>query len=320
VALAAGCIIGLGFLAKQTAVVGLGAVALCLLVAVVDRRLAPPRAAWYGAALGLGAAVPVALAVAAFARAGAAWPFLHQIGWYNARYVREAALPPMDHEIPVLVLMLGLPLCALLLALGTRTPRGRAIFVPLLALSSLVTLVPRFGEYHYQQALPFTALSAGFLCATALRWPFGRVMAPLGQGLAIAMAGLLALAVGMAGAPAVARALQGPSGPKVLEEPLEPAVIAWLQEQVAPNEPILVVGDTRLHMATGTVPASRLLYVFPWTYDREMLLEDLARARPRIAVVFDGALEDPLTLEYLSRHYQPVFHATDATILWRQTS
>ena len=73
-------------------------------------------------------------------------------------------------------------------------------------------------------------------------------------------------------------------------------------------------------MATDTVPASCLLYVFPWTYDREMLLEDLARARPRIAVVFDGALEDPLTLDYLHRHYRPVFYATDATILWRESS
>jgi hypothetical protein len=321
-AAAAGLAIGASVLLKQTAVVALVAVGLCWGVAVCERRLSPRAAASCLLALGLGVLVPLGLALAWFAGQDALEPFLYQTGWYNARYVREAAQPPTLQDVPVLALMVSLPVSALLAALLGRGGESEppAILAPLLALTSLVTLFPRFADYHYQQALPFIALSAGVLLAAvfALR----RQAQAVGSarvwlsGLAVAQVAT----IGLVGAPHLLQSMMMPAQEKVLEEPIEAELIAWVQARAKPGEPILVVGDSRLHIATDTLPASRLLYVFPWTYDRGMLIEDIERSRPRIAVVFDGALEDASALEYLNRHYRPVFQATDVTVLWRGAS
>jgi hypothetical protein len=322
-AAAAGVLIGLSILLKQTAVVALVAVGLCGALAVWERRLAPRPATIRLLALGCGALLPLGLALAWFAGREALGPFLYQTGLYNARYVREASQPPTLHDLPTLALMLSLPACALVATLlgraGQREPP--ALLAPLLALTGLVTQFPRFADYHYQQALPFTALSAGVLLVAVIPLP-SRSGAP-GSPVRALLGGLAlvqVMAVGLVGLPQMLQMLARPAQEKVVEEPIEGELIAWVQARAEPGEPILVVGDSRLHIATDTLPASRLLYVFPWTYDRSMLLEDIERSRPRIAVVFDGALEDASALEYLHRHYRPVFEATDATVLWRGAS
>jgi len=343
-ALAAGLVVGVGVLLKQTAAVGLLAVLACTLWAALEGRLAW-RAAAERAAAGLGGtAVLVALALAWFAAHGALAPFLDQTLLYNVRYAHEAALGPAASDWPVVVLMVGLPLAALAAGVARRPDRRRdpAAFVPLLALGSLATLVPRYAEFHYQQALPFLALSAGLLaCWLAEVLPArGQVSRPsphrrfgptssgpegrrgrASAGLALQGSGLprrrstavlaVVAAVELAGVgaltvPLLARVLPAPES-RLAELPLDADVAGWLAPRVQPHERVLILGDPRLHLVTNTLPATRQLYLFPWMYDGAQVRADVERVRPRYAVVDTAALDDPQTEEYLATRYRLVY-------------
>ena len=133
----------------------------------------------------------------------------------------------------------------------------------------------------------------------------------------------LPLLLALAGASYFLQAAQAPPAAKPLEEPLETDVVTWLKPHLEPREPLLALSDARLYMATNTLPATRLLYVFPWMYDGALPLDDLERSRPRFAVWYPdiGDMVDAETLgHYLAEHYEPVFAFGDVEVLRRRES
>jgi hypothetical protein len=312
VAGAAGLAIGVGVLLKQTAGVALLVVLGCLLWAVLEGRLGRRAALARGAACLAGGAAPLLLAALWFAAQGALQPFFEQTVLYNFfYYARAAALAPTADDWPVVGVLVTVPLAALALSLASRPDRRQdpAALVPLLALSSLVTLLPRYAEFHYQQALPFAALSAGMLACWLPRARVARGAAR--RPTTVALAGVAA--VGLVGVVVLGGSLLprllAPATPRQLEEPLNQAVVDWLAPRVAPHERLLVLGDTRLHRATNTLPATRHLYLFPWTYDGAAVRAEAEQARPRFAVVDTAAVDDPALWAYLTRRYHVVFAA-----------
>jgi hypothetical protein len=351
-ALVAGLAIGVSALFKQTAAVALLAILVCTGWAALEGRLPRRVARERALACVAGCAVPPALALSWFAAQGALLAFVDQVVVFNLRYAREAALGPYEHDWPVVVLMVALPLIALAVSLASRCSRQQdpAAFVPLLALGSLAALLPRYAEFHYQQALPFLALCVGGLACwlpgavaalsgggalagrraedwsgpaarssaaglrTAPMEPAGRskglgarqpaVATVLAILAAVELLGIAALTL-----PMLVRVLQAPDQARKTEEPLDRAVIGWLAPRVQPREPLLVLGDTRLHLPTGTLPATRHLYLFPWMYDGSAVRAEVEQRHPRYAVVDTAALDDPAMLAYLAERYVVVFES-----------
>ncbi len=310
-ALVAGFVVGVGVLLKQTAAVGLLAIVACTLWAAQEGRLSWRGSVEYVAASVVGGAVPLALAVLWFAAHGALGAFLDQTLFSNLRYAREAALAPSETDWPVVVLMVALPLAALAVSVVDRPSRRLppAAFVPLLALGSLATLLPRYAEFHYQQALPFLALSAGLLVCwlVQVRSALDRARRPATLALAL-VAGVALASVGALTVPLLVRLLPSPEV-RLAEEPLDDDLAGWLAPRVQPRERVLILGDTRLHLATNTLPATRHLYLFPWMYDASEVRADAERTRPRYAVVDTAALDDPPTLDYLAQEYRLVYES-----------
>jgi hypothetical protein len=134
----------------------------------------------------------------------------------------------------------------------------------------------------------------------AARWPAAVALAAVAV---VVLGGVVAL-----GGSLLPRLL-APGGPRQMEEPLNQAVVDWLAPRVVPHERLLVLGDTRLHQATNTLPATRHLYLFPWTYDGAALRAEAEQTHPRFAVVDTAAVDDPALRAYLAQRYRVVFAA-----------
>jgi hypothetical protein len=273
-------------------------------------RAAPPGAraraiARPALAFALGAAAPIAAALAWFAVEGALGD-LHEALFvfapgYTAINYRSGDLPGFAwHALDILVRRFSLlnPLGILLLvALPRMAPRERegALHVLLVAAVCLagVALQGRFFAYHYGAVVPLVSVCAGFGL-----WKLSRVgeryaLGSLALGAALL---LLANANGLTG--------PNPGGPLARLRTLDDGqayvgpqrrVAAWLREHTREADAIYVFGfQPMLYDLSGRRPASRFIYNAPqrapWFAERgrELLMRDLRRDPPAAILVEHG--------------------------------
>lgn len=273
------------------------------------------------AAMGLGAVLPVLLTVAYFLAKGA-WSDLYaalfvfaphytalsfRVSWFPQLFLhalREWAFT-FSAVAPV-----GLALLLLLPPLSPREREGMVHVAGLIAAVLVgVAIQAKFFPYHFDAALPLTALLAG--------WGFWKLWIrahrqPLGVVAVLALVGILLQARSVTGdllpdtfsARCRMRlaALLHPAARARINEHLYSVrevnsganrrVAAWVDAETRPGDSVYVWGfEPVIYLLADRQPASRYIYDVPqrvsWGRDRARaaLLADLRRSRPAVILV-----------------------------------
>ena len=283
--LAAGGLVGLSALFKQTGILTLAAFALWAWLTAPGWKVVIHRWLWLLA----GCALPLALTAGIFASQGAL-PDL----WRDTVWVNATAYPRQSLSVLVrgnLINLRAFPVLAVGLFTGglfhppslrRQGPRQAETLLWLTLVSGLLPLLHRSYGHYVLQPLPPAALLAGAGLATAWQRLVGR---PRWVRL-IALTALAVLAL-----------VDAPRWPgyltytKRLVEQQQQAAAA-IRSLTAPGEPILAVSAApQFYFLSHRPPATRWIYLYPVNYSQEreaMLIELIASQAVKAIVVDDG--------------------------------
>ncbi|MEP6776795.1 MAG: hypothetical protein ABJA50_14465, partial [Chloroflexota bacterium] len=283
---ALGLLLGLAFLLKQQAAVGLvGALAI-----MPFRR---PRAL----ILYLGAAsLPVVISVLVFSFAGALGDYVYWVVTYNLSptYVQGASAPIPAADWPFLLALFA-PVLALAVSLVSfrnlwHTRRGFLFFAGALLIAATLPVWPRYARFHLAGALPLLALFGGIAASNLiLRFPGWRTRA-----LLLWIAGLLLILFSLR--------LTGPSGVRMLSAVWQAQPVplpysatvgplhSWVQSNTPADQPILVYDlDSTLYRVLERQPPKPWSPFFPWIMQGDSTADQwvagIETAHPRLALV-----------------------------------
>jgi hypothetical protein len=289
-ALAAGLLLGIGVLVKQHAVVALPF--LLLGVRLAGKKEGHTRRV---ALFCAGCALPLLVALALFVSQGTlgrAWYWLVEYSMAGS-YATGSALSPEIGEWALLA-ALYLPLAAFGVAMYRRhTATYLRLWITLLglAMAATVTILPRYGRFHLQGAIPIIAVAGGVGAVWLWReWQLS--LRRWRRTIAVGVGLMLVAINGMVGAGELARTLftqvqlgspQAPYASTV--EPLR----AWVDANAEPGEPLFIYTlDSLLYRVLEREPPRPFVPQLPWVLSSGTNEADLwagvGRAKPPVAL------------------------------------
>lgn len=172
-----GLFLGVSFLTKQTALAFFGVSFLFLLL----RRVGPKKLIFFS----LGPIALVGLLFLRLYQEGAISGFLNWTFYYPSTYWTKfptyVDLSPGKRELAIIFLLL-FPAIYLVFKVRKRI-KGRLLLLLLFLLSGIVAVYPRFSFYHFQPALAFSLIGAGYALILSKRLFKVVIAATLGVAL-----------------------------------------------------------------------------------------------------------------------------------------
>ena len=151
--------------------------------------------------------------------------------------------------------------------------------------ASFILAYPRFGTFHLQPALPFTALLSAYALSRALKAP--GAWRWLGLGITLAVSAFWMLSSGRA----YTRVLDADSPQEINEySTLEPLALQ-IREVVQPSQGIFIFMDdeslSNLYYLVDSPPTSLWVFHYPWymlDWIKQRLIADLQSSPPEWVV------------------------------------
>lgn len=176
--------------------------------------------------------------------------------------------------------------------IALRRDNRRYLLLPLMWLSTLVVLYPRFGEIHGMGHLPMMAVMSGMVMGWLLpelsRWREWDIPRQVIAGLAVA------LAIGWAWTGAVSYIpTQLGAGAVLAYDEFRP-LVAELKPNIDPDDTLFILPETdstpQLHPMTGMMPPPTWIKGWNWYFEPDFVLptltNDWATAPPTWVIVF----------------------------------